>query len=655
MLFHCLKYQNLFGKICSHSSIDISRSIYSCYMSSYLIDQELIRNVAIIAHVDHGKTTLVDCLLRSSGKLPLGLSERRVMDSNVLEKERGITILSKYTSMMWDKYRIYIVDTPGHADFGGEVERVLSMVDGVLLIVDSTEGPMAQTKFVLGKALKRGLRPIVIQNKIDRQTSRPDQVDSDILDLFLSLEANEEQLNYPTLYASAKEGWASLTLKQNHHHALGSNNMDPIFQTIIEHIPSPKVHRDKPFSMLVSSIESNSFLGKCYVGKIESGLAKVGDSVIALARDGKIMSDPSISNRITKLFVRHGLDQQSVNEAGAGDIITLSGLFISLPIYSTICSPMIKEPIKALNLDPPTISIMFSVNDSPLANMDGKSVTLQYLIERIDKDVQTNPALSYNIVTEGRGGCQVFGRGELQLGILIEMMRREGLEFTISQPRVLQKPNPSNPSIMEEPIEEVSVDVDEDYCSVVIEKITGNRKGLLLKVAATNDGKSRLIFNVPTRGLIGYQSELGNDTRGTGILARSFSHYGPYVDKIEGSRTKGSLISMTDGLATGYALSELASRGILFVSPGMSVYSGMIIGESSRPGNMHVNPTRQKIVSNIRTVMKDEFFRLSPPKTMSLEEHIAYIAEDELLEITPHHIRLLKRPEISDKRGTRNK
>lgn len=654
MLFHSLKYQIFFVRICSYTRFDVPRPINSRFVSTYLIDQELIRNVAIIAHVDHGKTTLVDCLLRSSGKLSLGLSEQRVMDSNVLEKERGITILAKYTSMMWDKHRIYIVDTPGHADFGGEVERVLSMVDGVLLIVDSTEGPMAQTKFVLGKALKRGLKPIVIQNKIDRQTSRPDQVDSDILDLFLSLEANEEQLNYPTLYASAKEGWASTTWKQEHN-TLESKNMDPIFQAIIRHVPPPKVYRDKPFSMLVSNAESNSFLGKCYSGKIESGLAKVGDSVIALDRDGKIISDSTIPNRITKLFVRHGLDQQSVNEAGAGDIITLAGLSIPLPIYSTICSPMIKEPIKALNLDPPTISIMFSVNDSPLANMDGKAVTLQYIIERIDKDVQSNPALSYKIVKEGRGGCQVFGRGELQLGILIEMMRREGLEFTISQPTVLQKPNPSNPSIMEEPIEEISVDVDEDYCSVVIEKITGNRKGLLLKVAATNDGKSRLIFNVPTRGLIGYQSELGNDTRGTGILSRSFSHYGPYVDKIEGSRTKGSLISMTDGLTSGYALSELAPRGVLFVSPGMSVYSGMIIGESSRPGDMHVNPTRQKIVSNVRTVMKDEFFRLSPPKTMTLEEYIAYIAEDELLEITPNHIRLLKRPEISSKRGTRNK
>ncbi|HKR16123.1 translational GTPase TypA [Rhizorhapis sp.] len=586
-----------------------------------------LRNVAIIAHVDHGKTTLVDQLFRQSGTFRDNQRvEERAMDSNDLEKERGITILAKCTSVEWNGTRINIVDTPGHADFGGEVERILSMVDGVILLVDSSEGAMPQTKFVTGKALALGLKPIVVVNKIDRPDGRAEEVLDEVFDLFVSLEANDEQLDFPTLYASGRAGYAGLTPD------VREGDLSVLFETILSHVPAPKVDVDAPFSFLATLLDRDNFLGRILTGRVQTGTLNMNQPIHALDRDGKVVE----TGRATKIMAFRGLERIPVESAKAGDIISLAGL-TTATVANTIADPQVTEPIYAQPIDPPTLSMRFAVNDSPMAGREGDKVTSRMIRDRLFREAESNVAIR---VTESddKDSFEVAGRGELQLGVLIETMRREGFELGISRPRVLFRDGENG---REEPYETCVIDVDDEYSGTVVEKMQ-IRKAELTDMRPSGGGKTRITFSAPSRGLIGYHGEFLSDTRGTGIMNRLFEKYGPYKGTIEG-RPNGVLISNGTGEAVGYALNALEDRGILFVSPGEPIYEGMVIGENAKPEDLEVNPMKSKQLTNFRASGKDDAIRLTPPRRMTLEQAIAYIDEDEMVEVTPKSIRLRKR------------
>ena len=588
-----------------------------------------LRNVAIIAHVDHGKTTLVDQLFRQSGTFRENQRvEERAMDSNDLEKERGITILAKCTSVDWEGTRINIVDTPGHADFGGEVERILSMVDGVILLVDSSEGAMPQTKFVTGKALALGLRPIVVVNKIDRPDSRVEEVLNEVFDLFVSLDATDEQLDFPVLYASGRNGYASEDAQAR------EGTLRPLFQRIVDHVPAPQLDLDAPFSFLVTLLDRDNFLGRILTGRVNSGTVKLNQPIHALDVDGKIIE----TGRATKLMSFQGLERVPVEEAKAGDIICMAGLTVAT-VANTIADPSVSVPIKAQPIDPPTLSMTFAVNDSPMAGREGTKVTSRMIRDRLFREAESNVAIK---VTEsaGKDSFDVAGRGELQLGVLIETMRREGFELGISRPRVLFRENEQGGK--EEPYETVVIDVDEEYSGTVVEKMN-LRKAEMTDMRPSGGGKTRITFSAPSRGLIGYHGEFLSDTRGTGIMNRLFEKYGPHKGNIEG-RKNGVLISNGAGEANSYALGPLEERGILFVGHGEALYEGMIVGENAKTDDLEVNPMKAKQLTNFRASGgKDDAIRLTPPKKMTLEQAIAYIDDDELVEVTPKSIRLRKR------------
>jgi len=588
-----------------------------------------IRNIAIIAHVDHGKTTLVDQLLRQSGAFRANqMVAERALDSNDLERERGITILAKCTSVTWEGTRINIVDTPGHADFGGEVERILSMVDGCLVLVDAAEGPMPQTKFVVTKALARGLKPIVVVNKTDRPDARPHEVHSEVFDLFAALGASDEQLDFPTLYASGRNGWAAQSPEGPRE------SLRPLFDLIISHVAPPKCDRDAPFALLATILERDPYLGRVLTGLIQSGVARVNMPLKALSPDGRLIEEA----RLTKLLAFRGLDRQPIEEAEAGDIVAIAGL-TETTVADTICAIEVTTPLAANPIDPPTLAMTFSVNDSPLAGREGNKVTSRLIVERLRREAEGNVAIRVK-ESEEKDAVEVAGRGELQLGVLIETMRREGYELSISRPRVLFKTDPETGQRLE-PIEEVVIDVDEEFSGVVVDKLS-RRKAELTEMRPSGGAKLRLAFLAPTRGLIGYQGEFLTDTRGSGVMSRLFHGYAPYKGPVEGRRN-GVLISTADGAAVAYALWNLEDRGPMFVTPGTQVYEGMIIGQHTRDNDLEVNPIKGKQLTNIRTTAKDEAVRLTPPILMTLEQAIAYIADDELVEVTPKSIRLRKR------------
>ena len=590
-----------------------------------------LRNVAIIAHVDHGKTTLVDQLFRQSGTFRDNQRvEERAMDSNDLEKERGITILAKCTSVEWQGTRINIVDTPGHADFGAEVERILSMVDGVILLVDAAEGPMPQTKFVTGKALSLGLKPIVVVNKIDRPDARPAEVLDEVFELFLNLEANDEQLDFPVLYASGRAGYAGLT------DDVRSGDLTPLFETIVSHVPEPGLDPDGEFKMLATLLDRDPFLGRILTGRIESGRLNVNMPIKALDVDGNLVED----GRATKVFAFRGLERVPVDEAQAGDIVAIAGL-MKATVSNTIADPAVTEPLKARPIDPPTLAMSFSVNDSPYAGRDGDKVQSRVIRERLERESEGNVAIRVSVAHDN-DSFEVAGRGELQLGVLIETLRREGFELSISRPRVLFRDGAESSSGgREEPYETVVVDVDDEFSGTVIDKMA-LRKAEMTDMRPSGGGKTRLTFSAPSRGLIGYHGEFLSDTRGTGIMNRLFEKYGPYKGPITG-RQNGVLISMEQGKAVAYALNALEERGILFVAPGEDLYEGMVIGENAKPQDLEVNPLKSKQLTNFRASGKDEGIRLTPPRRMSLEQAIAYIQDDELVEVTPKHVRIRKR------------
>ncbi|MFN7001937.1 MAG: translational GTPase TypA [Roseinatronobacter sp.] len=589
-----------------------------------------LRNIAIIAHVDHGKTTLVDELLKQSGAFRENqATSERMMDSNDLERERGITILAKATSVEWKDMRINIVDTPGHADFGGEVERILSMVDGVVLLVDAAEGPMPQTKFVTSKALALGLRPIVLLNKVDKPAAEPDRALNEVFDLFANLGANDEQLDFPVLYASGINGWADAELDGPRQ------DMSALFDLVVKHVPAPKqvAARAEPFRMLATTLGADPYLGRILTGRVESGTLKAGETIKALARDGKKLEQ----FRVTKVLAFRGLGQQPIDAAEAGDIVTLAGMS-KATVADTLCALEIDVALPAQPIDPPTISVTFGINDSPLAGRDGSKVQSRVIRDRLMREAEVNVAIK---VTDTPGGeaFDVAGRGELQMGVLIENMRREGFELSISRPRVLMRDVDGQRL---EPIEEVTIDVDDDYTGSVIEKITGPRKGELVEMKPAGTGKTRIIAHVPSRGLIGYHGEFMTDTRGTGVLNRVFHEWAPYKGTIPGRR-EGVLISMEDGTAVAYALWNLEDRGRMFINPQDPVYQGMIIGEHSRDNDLEVNPLKGKKLTNVRASGTDDAVKLTPPVIMSLEQAIAYIDDDELVEVTPNAIRMRKR------------
>ncbi len=591
-----------------------------------------LRNIAIIAHVDHGKTTLVDQLFRQSGTFRDNQRvEERAMDSNDLEKERGITILAKCTSVEWahgdDTTRINIVDTPGHADFGGEVERILSMVDGVILLVDSSEGAMPQTKFVTGKALALGLRPIVVVNKIDRADERTQEVLDEVFDLFVSLDASEEQLDFPVLFASGRNGYASTDPLAR------EGTLTPLFQTIVDHVPQPKADEDGEFKMLVTLLDRDNFLGRILTGLVLSGRVKVNQQIHALNPDGKIVE----TGRASKIMSFRGLERVPVEEAKAGDIISLAGL-TTATVADTIAEPSVTEPLQAQPIDPPTLSMRFSVNDSPMAGREGTKVTSRMIRDRLMREAESNVAVRIT-ESEDKDSFEVAGRGELQLGVLIETMRREGFELGISRPRVLFREDENGKPT--EPYETVVIDVDDEYSGTVVEKMA-NRKGEMTDMRPSGGGKTRITFSAPSRGLIGYHGEFLSDTRGTGIMNRLFEKYGPHKGVIEG-RKNGVLISNGNGEAVAYALGPLEERGILMVSPGEALYEGMIIGENAKPDDLEVNPMKSKQLTNFRSTGKDDAIRLTPPWKMTLEQAIAYVDDDEMVEVTPKNIRLRKR------------
>ena len=593
-----------------------------------------LRNVAIIAHVDHGKTTLVDQLFRQSGTYRDNQRiEERAMDSNDLEKERGITILAKCTSVEWtpkeggETTRINIVDTPGHADFGGEVERILSMVDGVILLVDSSEGAMPQTKFVTGKALALGLKPIVVVNKIDRPDERTQEVLDEVFDLFVSLDATDEQLDFPVLFASGRNGYASTDP------AAREGTLAPLFDKIVEHVPAPSADPDGPFKFLVTLLDRDNFLGRILTGLVFSGSVKTNMPIVALSPEGEIVE----SGRASKILAFRGLERVAVDEANAGDIISIAGL-TAATVANTIADPLVTEPLHAQPIDPPTLSMRFAVNDSPMAGREGTKVTSRMIRDRLFREAESNVAIK---VTEAadRDSYEVAGRGELQLGVLIETMRREGFELGISRPRVLFRDGEGG---RQEPYETVVIDVDEEFSGTVVEKMN-LRKAEMTDMRPSGGGKTRITFSAPARGLIGYHGEFLSDTRGTGIMNRLFEKYGPHKGAIEG-RKNGVLISNGAGEAQGYALGPLEDRGVLFVGPGEALYEGMIIGENAKTDDLEVNPMKAKQLTNFRASGgKDDAIRLTPPRKQTLEQAIAYIDDDEMVEVTPKSIRLRKR------------
>jgi GTP-binding protein len=587
-----------------------------------------LRNIAIIAHVDHGKTTLVDRLLQQSGSFRENQRvAERAMDSNDLERERGITILAKATSILWQGTRINIVDTPGHADFGGEVERILNMVDGALVLVDAAEGPLPQTKFVVSKALKRGLKPIVVINKVDRPDARPHEVVNEVFDLFASLDASDEQLDFPILYGSAKEGWMAESPE-----GPKEARMQPLFDLVLSHVAPPHVE-EGPFRLLGTILEANPYLGRVVTGRITSGTIAPNQPVKVLDHDGRLVEQ----GRVSKVLAFRGLERVALDEASAGDIVSLAGL-PNATVAHTICAPEVTEPLPAQPIDPPTLSMTFRVNDSPLAGTEGDKVTSRMIRDRLLREAEGNVALR---VTESdeRDSMEVAGRGELQLGILIETMRREGFELSVSRPKVLFRRNDHGELL--EPIEEVVIDLDAEHSGIVVQKLS-ERKGELLEMRPSGGGRQRLVFYVPTRGLIGYQGELLTDTRGTGIMNRLFHAYAPYKGEIQGRRN-GVLISTEAGEAVAYALWNLEDRGPMMIDPGVRVYAGMIVGEHTRDNDLEVNVLKGKKLTNIRTTSKDEAVRLTPPIRMTLERALAYIQDDELVEVTPKSIRLRKR------------
>jgi GTP-binding protein len=588
-----------------------------------------IRNIAIIAHVDHGKTTLVDQLLKQSGSIRdhQHMAER-ALDRNDLERERGITILAKCTSVVWNGTRINIVDTPGHADFGGEVERILGMVDGAIVLVDAAEGVLPQTKFVVGKALARGIKPIVVVNKIDRQDSRAHEVHEEIFDLFAALGATDEQLDFPMLYASGRQGWAVEHLDDER------KDLSPMFELVLRHVHAPELDADAPFAMVASILDYDNFLGRVLTGRLEQGRAKLNMPLKVLRRDGTLVE----TGRLTKLMGFRGLERVTIEEAEAGDIIAIAGL-TDATIPDTICAPEVAEPLHAIPVDPPTLAMTFRINDGPLGGREGKKVTSRQIRDRLFREAEGNVAIKVTDSNETEA-FEVAGRGELQLGVLIETMRREGFELTIGRPRVLTRENPET-GAREEPMEEVLVDVDEPYTGVVVEKMS-RRKGTLQDMRPSGGGKVRLTFHIPSRGLIGYHGEFLTDTRGSGIMNRMFLGYGPWAGPMEGRRN-GSLISTEPGEAIHYALWYLQERGTLFVDPGDKVYVGLILGEHSRGSDLDVNPIKEKKLTNIRAAGKDDAMLLIPPRRMTLEQAIAYIEDDELVEVTPSAIRLRKR------------
>ena len=588
-----------------------------------------LRNVAIIAHVDHGKTTLVDVLLRQSGALRDNQRvAERVLDSNDQERERGITILAKCTSVAWGAARINIVDTPGHADFGGEVERILSMVDGVVLLVDAAEGPMPQTKFVVAKALALDLRPIVVVNKLDRPDARPEYVHEAVFDLFAILGATDAQLDFPVLYASAKEGWAVTELAEPRR------DLKALFELILDHVPEAAGDAEAPFAMLASILEYDTYLGRVLTGRILSGTARVNMAVQAMTRDG----EPVEAGRVTKLLAFRGIERQAVESAVAGDIVAVAGLK-SATVSDTICDPEVTTPVPAQRVDPPTLAMSFSINDSPFAGQEGDKVTSRMLRQRLMREAEGNVAITVS-ETGDKDVFEVTGRGELQLGVLIETLRREGFELSVSRPRVLYRDDPETGN-RQEPIEEVQVDVDDAYVGVVVEQL-GARRAEMTDMRPSGGGKTRVTFMAPSRGLIGYHGDFLNDTRGTGVMSRIFHAYADHKGPIEGRRT-GVLISTSTGNTVAYALWNLEERGVLFVGPGTRVYAGMVVGEHSRGNDLEVNPLKAKQLTNIRASGKDDAVRLTGHRVLRLEEAIAYIDNDELVEVTPKSIRMRKR------------
>ncbi|HEU4660352.1 MAG TPA: translational GTPase TypA [Pseudolabrys sp.] len=588
-----------------------------------------LRNVAIIAHVDHGKTTLVDRLLQQSGAFRENQRvAERALDSNDLERERGITILAKVTSVVWHDTRINIVDTPGHADFGGEVERILNMVDGALVLVDAAEGPLPQTKFVVSKALKMGLKPIVVINKVDRSDARPTQVVNEVFDLFAALDASDEQLDFPILYGSAKEGWMAESPD-----GPKDAGMKPLFDLVLRHVAPPQIE-EGPFRLLGTILEANSYLGRIVTGRITSGSVRTNQTVKVLDRDGNLVEQ----GRITKLLAFRGLERTGVDEADAGDIVAVAGL-ANATVSNTICAPEVEEPLPAQPIDPPTLAMIFRVNDSPLAGTEGDKVTGRMIRDRLLREAEGNVALRVRESDE-RDSMEVAGRGELQLGILIETMRREGFELSVSRPKVLLREDEKTGETLE-PIEEVVIDVDEEHSGIVVQKLS-ERKAEMMDMRPSGGGRVRLVFHAPTRGLIGYQGELLTDTRGTAIMNRLFHGYAPYKGPIQGRRN-GVLISNDQGEAVAFALWNLEDRGPMMIEPGWKVYNGMIVGEHTRGNDLVVNVLKGKKLTNIRTTAKDEAVRLTPPIRMTLEKALAYIEDDELVEVTPKSIRLRKK------------
>ncbi|SFR38227.1 GTP-binding protein [Yoonia tamlensis] len=589
-----------------------------------------IRNIAIIAHVDHGKTTLVDELLKQSGVYRENeATQERAMDSNDIERERGITILAKCTSVEWKGTRINIVDTPGHADFGGEVERILSMVDGVVLLVDAAEGPMPQTKFVTSKALALGLRPIVVVNKVDKPDGEPDQAVDSVFDLFAALEADDDQLDFPTMFASGRSGWCDNELDGPR------KNLDALFDMIVKHVPTPKqiTRKDEPFQMLATTLSADPFIGRILTGRVEAGTLRAGETIKALSRKG----DKIEQFRVSKILAFRGLSQQPIDVAEAGDIVTIAGM-TKATVADTLCDVSIDTAIPAQPIDPPTITVTFGINDSPLAGRDGKHVQSRVIRNRLEKECEVNVAIKIADTPSG-DAFEVSGRGELQMGVLIENMRREGFELSISRPQVIFT---EEDGVRMEPVEEVTIDVDDEYTGVVVEKLTGPRKGELVEMKPAGAGKTRIIAHVPSRGLIGYHGEFLTDTRGSGVLNRIFHGKTPYKGKIEGRR-QGVLISMENGTSVAFALWNLEDRGKMFIGAQAPIYQGMIIGEHSRENDLEVNPLKGKKLTNVRASGTDEAVRLTTPVTMSLEQAIAYIDDDELVEVTPNAIRLRKR------------
>jgi GTP-binding protein len=587
-----------------------------------------IRNIAIIAHVDHGKTTLVDALLKQSGAFRENQKvEAQAMDSNDLERERGITILAKCTSIYWQGTRINIVDTPGHADFGGEVERILNMVDGAIVLVDASEGPLPQTKFVVSKALKQGLRPIVAINKIDRPDERHDAVLNEIFDLFANLDATDAQLDFPVLYGSGRDGWMAADPKGP------KTDLVPLFELVLKHVPQPKVE-DGPFRMLATTLEADPYLGRILTGRITSGSVRPNQTIKAMARDGRLIE----TARVTKVLAFRGLERTALDVAEAGDIVAIAGV-TQATVADTLCDPEITTPFLAQPIDPPTLSMLFRINDGPFAGQEGDKVQSRVIRDRLLKEAERNVAIRIT-ETADRDAYEVAGRGELQLGILIETMRREGFELTVSRPHVLFRTDPDTRQKLE-PIEEVIIDVDEEHAGVVVQKLS-ERRGDLTEMRPSGGGRQRLVFHVPTRGLIGYQGELLTDTRGTAVMNRLFHAYAPFKGEVAGRRN-GVLISNAAGEATAYSLFYLQDRGAMMIDPQTRVYEGMVVGQHTRDNDLVVNIIQGKKLSNVRAAGKDENMILTPPMRLTLERALSYIEDDELVEVTPKSIRLRKR------------